>query len=34
MDVSTPSTILVTDVEGTGISNPQQIAHNPIIKDN
>lgn len=34
MDVYTPSTILVTDVEGIGISNPQQIAHNPIIKDN
>jgi choice-of-anchor B domain-containing protein len=34
MDVATPSTILVTDAEGTGISNPQQIAHNPIIKGN
>ena len=34
MDVSTPSTILVTDVEGTGIPNFFQIAHNPIIKDN
>ena len=34
LDVSSPSTILVTDAEGTRITNSQQIAHNPIIKDN
>lgn len=34
MDVATPSTILVTDVLGTAIPNPTQIAHNPIIKNN
>jgi len=33
MDVATPSTILVTDVEGTALPNSTQIAHNPIIKD-
>ena len=31
MDVSSPTTILVTDLEGTAIPNSQQIAHNPII---
>lgn len=34
VDVATPSSILVTDAEGTGIPNAQQIAHNPIIKGN
>ncbi|MEN8927322.1 MAG: choice-of-anchor B family protein [Flavobacteriales bacterium] len=32
IDVGNPATILVTDLEGTGIRNSQQIAHNPIIK--